>query len=331
MDYKHVQKNYSRSSLGYDQTSTKSNSNVKKTASKNESYSIKGDKWDQIGLRELLKGDYRTLYKGSSDYQNMHLVETTDIRLYLDQQLQFSSVDERIYHEALVHPAFALSRYHERVLILGGGDGLALREVLKYKYVKQVDLVDLDPLVLKAASKHPSMLALNEYSLHDKRVNVYCQDALEFLASRNTLYDIIIVDFPDPTDETISKLYTREVYSLLKQSLEDDGILVCQSHSPDDTPIVFWSNAKTMESAGLNTLSYHTIVPSFGDWGFHMASKMQLSWDRCKTYGTYRTLPSNLRNLSYFHPSVAAQQKYAIVNTMENLRLHQIYFKELRY
>jgi spermidine synthase len=292
---------------------------------------VRGDKWDRIGLQELLNVKHRSLLKEKSAFQNIQIIEATDLRMYLDEQLQFSSLDERIYHEALVHPAFAFTSNHERVLILGGGDGLALREVLKYRDVKHVDLVDLDPLVLDAAKNVRSLAFLNQYSLYDSRVTVHPQDAVDFLASNRSPYHIIIVDFPDPTDQTISDLYTTEFYSLLKRSLADDGVFVCQANSPEDTPIVFWSIGKTMESAGFQTLSYHTIIPSFGDWGFHIGAKKHISWGNNRVQAPYRTLPANLKKLSYFPRKILEKKKLAIVNSKRNSILHKIFKKENLY
>jgi spermidine synthase len=288
------------------------------------------DQWDRIGLQSILNEKHKNLLKVKSNFQNIHIVEARDIRMYLNEQLQFSSLDERIYHEALVHPVFRLARIRKRVLIAGGGDGLALREVLKYKDVKHVDLVDLDPEVLKAAKYNPSLTALNDYSLHDSRVKLHAVDAVQFLASKHTPYHIIIVDFPDPTDKVISDLYTTEFYSLLKRSLANDGLFVCQSNSPEDTPIVFWSIGKTIESTGFHTLSYHTIVPSFGDWGFHIGSTQSIKWSEKRVKVQHHTLPSQLKDMSYFPRGMLLVKNEAVVNTKRNSVLHAIFKKEIQ-
>lgn len=289
------------------------------------------DKWDRIGLQSIVNGKHNNLLNVKSDFQNIHIVEARDVRMYLNEQLQFSSLDERIYHEALVHPAFSLARSRERVLIVGGGDGLAVREVLKYKDVRHVDLVDLDPEVLYAAKNNPSLASLNDYSLHDSRVKLHPLDAVKFLASNHSPYHIIIVDFPDPTDRIISDLYTIEFYSLLKRSLADDGLFVCQSNSPEDTPIVFWSIGKTIERAGFNTLSYHTIVPSFGDWGFHIGSSKSLSWSKKRVKVPHQTLPSKLKDMAQFPSKMLIGKSAAVVNTKKNSVLHDIFKKEILF
>ncbi|WP_235183467.1 adenosylmethionine decarboxylase [Geobacillus genomosp. 3] len=292
---------------------------------------VRGDKWDQIGRQALLRGKHKLLWDEKSAFQHLQMIEAKDVRMYLDGQLQFSSLDEHIYHEALVHPAFTFVPTPSRVLILGGGDGLALREVLKYPSVKHVDLVDLDPAVLQAAKKSKKLAALNDSSLSDSRVAVHPQDAVDFLAANRTLYPLIIVDFPDPTDETTSSLYTTEFYTLLKRCLADDGVFVCQSASLDDTPIVFWSIGKTIESAGFHTLSYHTIVPSFGDWGFHIGAKTALSWEGRQAQIPCRTLPNPLRDLSRFPSTILAKKPLAIVNSKQHTVLHHLFKQENVY
>jgi spermidine synthase len=289
------------------------------------------DLWDHIALKTLQQGKHKNLLKVKSDFQDIQIVEARDIRMYLNNQLQFSTLDERIYHEALVHPVFSLTRSRKRVLIVGGGDGLAVREVLKYKDVKHIDLVDLDPEVLKAAKHNSSLVAINESSLHDPRVKLHPMDAVKFLADNPTPYNIIIVDFPDPTDQIISDLYTTEFYSMLKRSLTNDGVFVCQSNSPEDTPIVFWSIGKTIEAAGFRTLSYHTIVPSFGDWGFHIGSPKSITWSGNRVEVPHQTLPSQLKDMSYFPYAMLAGKSKAVVNTKKNSNLHNIFKKEVLY
>jgi spermidine synthase len=281
-------------------------------------------KFDAIGLNEILSGEHREVFNGKSNLQHIQLIEASDLRMYLNGQLQFSSLDERIYHEALVHPALTLASSKKHILILGGGDGLALREVLRYSDVWRITLVDVDPLVVDAAKYVPNLVKLNEHSLHNSRVTVLQQDAAAFLASNHFPYDVIMVDLPDPTTKILSDLYTIEFYSLLGHSLADDGIFVCQAHSLELTPIVYWSIGKTIESAGFQTLSYHTLVPSFGDWGFHIGSKNPIRWGNKQVQIPARTLPAKLEDLSDFSPHLAEKKKLAIVNSRKNSILHMI-------
>jgi spermidine synthase len=287
--------------------------------------------WDQISLHSIKKEKHDALYVGKSPYQNIEVIAARDIRMYLNGQLQFSSLDERIYHEAFVHIPMCLTQSHKRILILGGGDGLALREVLKYKDVQQVDLVDIDSKVLSVAKNVPEMAALNHYSLHDKRVKVYAIDALRFLAKNRKIYDIIIVDFPDPEDEILANLYAVEVFETLYHCLTEDGILVRQSNSPDVTPKVYWSIGLTIEHAGFYTRGYHTIVPSFDDWGFHLGCKKPIP-DKFRAVSVpHKTLPKDLASLFHFNKHILSEKKNAVVNRRNDLQLHHIFKKEIEF
>jgi spermidine synthase len=197
-----------------------------------------------------------------------------DFRMYLDGSLQFSSTDEYRYHEMLVLPALLSAAARPgRVLVLGGGDGLAVREVLKSGLADSVTLVDLDPVILNLARRNPSMKMLNGDSLNDPRVEVRAQDAYAFLLDNRSPYDVIIADFPDPHDETISKLYTREFYLLVSRSLKKGGLFVTQSTSPLFAREAFWCINVTLRNVFRSVIPYHLYVPTFGDWGFNLASR----------------------------------------------------------
>lgn len=293
------------------------------------------DIWDEISLKEIQAGEHTSLLNEKSNYQNIHLLQVSDIRLYLDKQLQFSSVDEQIYHEALVHPIMSKVIDPKRVLILGGGDGLALREVLKYETVLHVDLVDLDEAMINMARNVPEIVSLNNNSFLDSRVNVHVCDAKEFLNSPSSLYDVIIIDFPDPATEILSTLYTSELFARIATFLTEDGAFVCQSNSPADAPLVYWSIGNTIEHAGLTVKSYHTIVPSFGtDWGFHIAANSAYVLDQIEqlyVVPTPRTLPSLLSPLFQFREEHLEQRNLALLNSESNLVLHQCYKQEMEF
>jgi spermidine synthase len=213
------------------------------------------------------------LVSEDSAYQSIVLTEargTDDLRLFLNGDLQFSSVDEYRYHEALVHPAMAGAR--DRVLVLGGGDGLALREVLRYGDVREATLVELDPAVLALARGDARMRALNDRSLDDPRARVVTDDAFSWLRHADRAYDVIIADFPDPDDAGTAKLYSVEAYGLMRRALAPGGRMVVQAGSPFFAPDAFWSVERTLRAAGLGSTPYHVDVPSFGDWGFHLAT-----------------------------------------------------------
>lgn len=206
--------------------------------------------------------------------------ESSDMRLFLDGDLQFSSIDEYRYHEMLVHPA--MRGGHARVLVLGGGDGLALREVLRYDDVEEVTLVDLDPAVVDLARTYEPLRELTDDSFADPRVEHVAADAFTWArehsssakgGARPDEYDVIIADFPDPDSTATAKLYSVEMYSLLRGLLADGGRLTVQSGSPFFAPDAFWCVDTTVASAGLHTVPYHASVPSFGEWGFVLAAE----------------------------------------------------------
>ena len=208
-----------------------------------------------------------------SDYQEIVVTERAgDVRLYLDGDLQFSSRDEHRYTETLVHPV--LTRDPARVLILGGGDGLAAREVLRYPSVREVVQVELDPAVVALARTR--LAGLNDGALDDPRVRVVLDDAFRWLRSPAAAgFDAIVVDMPDPDTPVLGRLYSTEFYGLVAAALAPDGLVTVQAGSPYSTPAAFWRTVATLESAGLAATPFHVHVPSFGDWGFALAQHGQ--------------------------------------------------------
>jgi spermidine synthase len=195
-----------------------------------------------------------------------------DLRLYINGNLQFSSRDEHRYHEALVHPAMQSLAGAQSVLILGGGDGLALREVLRYPTLRRATLVDLDPEMTRLFSSSPPLVALNQNSFHDPRVRLINADAARWVETNEDSFDVAFVDFPDPSTFALGKLYSVPFYALLKKRMAAHGIVVVQATSPYFAPHAYWSIEATLRAAGFKTYPYHTYVPSFGEWGFILAT-----------------------------------------------------------
>lgn len=218
----------------------------------------------------------RIVYQKQTRYQKIVLTRdrgTGRHRLYLDGHIQFAEVDEYRYHEALVHPVMGKLPPDSRVLILGGGDGLAAREVLKYPQVTHIDLVDLDKEMTRLCSTFPAIVKLNEKALTAPRVRIHNVDAWHFIRKTPVRYDRIIIDLPDPHNESLNKLYSLEFYKQLKTRLQPAGMLVTQSTSPLITTNTFWSIGKTLEAAGMQVDRYHISLPSFsGSWGFTIAA-----------------------------------------------------------
>ncbi len=256
--------------------------------------------------------DDRIIFANTTQYQHIvvtHNSTLDEYRFYINGHIQFSSTDEARYHESLVHPAMQVALSRNNVLILGGGDGMALREVLKYGDVRSVDLVDLDPQLVKLSANHPVLRLLNQGAFDDARVklvdsqgietgdwyylfqetgnldahrlpeaervatlNVINVDADKFTNSAKKRYDIIIIDLPDPSTVELNKLYTKGFYSKVKRLLADGGMIAVQSTSPFFARESYWCISRTIQAAGLRVVNYHVNVESFGDWGFVMAT-----------------------------------------------------------
>ncbi len=248
----------------------------------------------------------RVILSKTTRYQHIVLTKSrsNEICCYINGSLQFNSADEHIYHENLVHPAFALVPNPHRVLILGGGDGLAAREILKYKSLKEIVLCDLDPEMTDLAQQNPVMTKLNHHSLSSAKIKILRNNALiakeakekilvnnqhKRFGSRPELaaevslinldaaallenlagkFDIIIIDFPDPNNEELAKLYSRTFYRRLSDRLAVDGVFVQQATSPFHAREAFLCIGRTIKSAGLSAIPYHDNVPSFGEWGW---------------------------------------------------------------
>jgi spermidine synthase len=195
-------------------------------------------------------------------------------QLFLNGGLQFSSADEYRYHEALVHPAFAAAARRDRVLIVGGGDGLAAREVLRYPDVSHVTLVDLDPEMTDIARTFRPLRELNEAALDDPRMTLIHEDAMPWLARPEAgAFDVIVVDFPDPNSFAVGKLYSQRFYASVRDHLAPGGAVVVQATSPLMSRTSFWCIVRTMRAAELTVRPYHTSLPSFGEWGFALAQR----------------------------------------------------------
>ncbi|MFI5300088.1 MAG: polyamine aminopropyltransferase [Polyangiales bacterium] len=220
------------------------------------------------------------IFSRQTPYQRIALTRGRgSFQLFLNGNLQFSSADEYRYHEALVWPALAAraeaGRKTESVLVLGGGDGLALRELERSPDVRAITLVDLDPEMPRLGRALPLIRELNGGSFDDARVTLIAADAYVWLddaANGARRFDAIVADFPDPNHYSLGKLYTTHIYRQMRAHLSEGGVLVVQSTSPMFARKSYWCIARTMEKAGLSIAPYHAFVPSFGEWGYVLAS-----------------------------------------------------------
>ncbi len=261
------------------------------------------------------------LFKESSDYQRIVVTQGQGgTRLFLNGNLQFHSRDEYRYHEALVHPAMAAQGAPRHVLVLGGGDGMAVREILRYPTVEQITLVELDPHMTTLFSTMPLLRQLNQDALLSRKLRIVNADAFGWLEQHPTMYDVIIIDFPDPSNFALGKLYTASFYKLIDLHLNASGFAVIQSTSPLVAPRSFWTVVNTVESVGLTATPYHAHVPSFGEWGYVLASR--------RPWVTPRSLPDGLRFISLdglpalmnFPPDMA-RPEHLEVNRLSNQAL----------
>ena len=228
----------------------------------------------------------------------LHIEERSDggLALYIDGDFQFDSADEAIYHESLTLPALCLARGSRpegmRVLICGGGDGLALRECVRFPGVSAVDLVDYDATVVQLARTR--FAELNDGAFEDARVTVHFRDAWEFLneapcsapersepAPAPREYDVIVCDFTVPRTQEQARVFTREWFEMLAARLAPAGIMAINGVSPQTTPEAFWCLDRTVHAARLSTLPYRVCIPSFRDhgygaWAFILAARRPL-------------------------------------------------------
>lgn len=271
----------------------------------------------------------KVIYSESTKYQRITLTKSSDdLRLFLNGNLQFSTRDEYRYHEALVHPGMAMVPKPKRVLIMGGGDGMAAREVLKYPSIETITQVELDPAMIKMFSENAFLTPLNGNSLHSPKVEVVTADA--FIWARNNMngekYDFIIADFPDPGNYSVGKLYTNSFYKVLYNMLSDDGVMVIQSTSPFAARKSFWCVNKTLESVGFKAGSYHAYVPSFGEWGFTLGAKKPITLADNYLPGLKFVNAETVKTMFAFPDDMA--QLETEVNRLDNQALVRYFDKE---
>ena len=211
------------------------------------------------------------IFYDQSAYQKIVMTNFgDDRRLFLNNHLQFSSWDEARYHETLAHSAMSSVESPKKVLVLGGGDGLLAREILKYPSVKQITLVDIDEKVTNLAKNHRLFTEINQNSLQNPKVKIVNSDAFLFVFENQEKFDAIFVDLVDPSNERLAKLYSKQFYAQAGKKLSKNGVLITQATSSFFTPNAFFMVASTLDSALPNrkNVAFSTNVPSFGEWGF---------------------------------------------------------------
>jgi|GEM_PF-108859 len=311
------------------------------------SLAVGGAAWMENMHNALFKD--QVMYTKITPYQHLTITERligkglpVITSLYINGRLQFSSNDEVIYHNFLTYPPLLASARHEHVLVIGGGDGLALRDILRWN-PKSVTLIDLDPDMvalfggkdpLAPAAVNQRLTALNENAFNDDRVQLIFGDAfieVEKLVSAKRHFDTIIVDLPDPSHPDINKVYSEFFYARLKELLSGDGAIGIQSTSPFHTKEAFISIGKTLRAAGFITEQYHANVPTFGEWGWTIGTVMGSSALARITTTAEQPLVVPSQWLSreqilaafVFSPSYFSDASTIKINTLGSHRLYQ--------
>ena len=280
-----------------------------------------------VSLAEANLYNEDIVHAESSPYQRIVVTRWRDeLRLYLNHNLQFSSRDEYRYHEALVHPGLAALPGARRVLVLGGGDGMAVREILKYPQVGSITLVDLDPRMTELFAQSPMLRDLNGGALASAKLKIVNADALQWLEQSQEVFDFVVVDFPDPSNHSLGKLYSTAFYRLLKQHVADTGHIVVQATSPMYARESFWTVVTTLEAAGWQTAPYHALVPSFGEWGFILAGRRDYRPPASIPVATRFVTPEALPALFHFPADMARVP--AEPNRLDNQNLVRIFERE---
>jgi spermidine synthase len=261
-------------------------------------------------------------------HQRIVLTESAgNLRLFLNGNLQFASADEHRYHECLVHPALAAAGARRHVFIGGGGDGLAAREVLRWVDVERISLVDLDPRMTDLARRHPALVALNQGSLDAPRVRVENHDAMTYLRDADARYDVVILDFPDPNNYSVGKLFSVELYREVYAKLTERGVLAVQATSPFYAPNAYASIVASVRAAGFEARPYHVFLPSFGEWGFVLAAKGHPPEPRATLLPDLRYLDARtLEQLFVFPPDLSLAS--ATPNRLKSQTLVHEYVRE---
>lgn len=251
--------------------------------------------------RQRLYADPIIAYRHTAYQEIVVTRRDNDTRLYLDGGLQFSTRDEYRYTESLVYPA--LGKGARSVLVLGGGDGLAARELLRQNGIDKIVQVELDPAVIEIA--RTTLHDANAGALDNPRVTVLIDDAMRWLRAPHPElsppagFDAVIVDLPDPDTPVLGRLYSSEFYALVAHALSPNGLVVVQAGSPFSTPTAFWRTVSTMRAAGYAVTPYHVHVPTFGDWGFALAGPAQAG-----AAAPVPTMPADAPPLRYLNPQV---------------------------
>lgn len=280
-----------------------------------------------LHFSETLKYRNPIVFKTQSKYQRLVVTSDDDsVRLFLNGNLQFDSKDEYRYHEALVHPGLASHPNPKNVLVLGGGDGMAVREILKYPSVEQIKLVDLDPAMTSLFTNNSMLSALNDHALDHPKVTVINDDAFIWLKNTQEKFDFIAIDFPDPSSYSLGKLYSRSFFTQLRNHLNENGLFSIQSTSPYFARQSYWCVGETIESTGFKIYPYHAYVPSFGEWGYFIGTTNEYEIPTNFPLGLRFISQNSIHNLFVFPPDM--ERVDSPIHRLNNQILVRLFEKE---
>jgi spermidine synthase len=240
---------------------------------------IDPDKW----LRDKINEDFlqlhhieETLYTGRTQYQSVQIIRSRSfgICLVLDGKIQSTERGEYIYHEALVQPAMLAHPGPESVFIAGGGEGATLREALRHRMVKRAVMVDIDEEVTALSRKY--LPGHSAGAFEDNRTELHHTDARWYLEESGDMFDIIIIDLPDPIEKGPAyRLFTQEFYRIVLDRLSENGLIAVQAGSASPTELLnLTAVSHTLQSVFPTVNQYAAYVPCFGcPWGFCLASR----------------------------------------------------------
>jgi spermidine synthase len=287
-----------------------------------------------IQFAEQSKYSDKIVYSEQSKYQKIVITQwKDDFWLFINGNQQLSSYDEELYHEPIVHIPAYLTGNLKNILIFGGGDGCAARELLKYQSINQIKLVDLDPAMTNLGKNHPIMTAINDSAFHSPKVKIYNEDAFTYAEREKSRFDLIIIDLPDPKTPDLSRLYSKEFYMLCKNILKGDGILITQAGSPYYAPKAFYAIEKTLQTANFHTLKLHNQILTLGEWGWIIGSpnlkkeemKIRLDNANFKNIDTKFIDNSAVKMMTNFGKKFYFKDTNIEINTLNNPFLYQYY------
>lgn len=239
---------------------------------------------DYISEEDEPDGKYRILRKIKTRFQRIAVVKQANgkVLIYGDGYVMFGTTeDDNMWAESMVHIPMAVAKQKQNILMIGGGGGITTREVLRYRDVKSITVVDIDSVMMDLGKNLKPLVKFNKGSLRNPKVRTVVQDGRTFVAKNQKKWDVIIIDVPEPSYKSLAlgRLYSKEFYSLLKKRLAPGGAITIASSLLSEMPEFVWSIMATLKAAGFYVLPYHfDVMKRYGeDWGFCVAATRPIS------------------------------------------------------